>query len=103
MNKLILSSLLFSCLIGNVYAVCNYDLEGFIPNPTDSNFQKFLIVQGQKLSYKILSSNDQITYGATHSNYGIKEGDTKTGTLSLPTEGVVALEYNIKGTIRNRS
>lgn len=94
MNKLILSSLLFSCLIGNVYAVCNYDLDGFLYDPNNPSSQKFPVVSNQKLSYKTLSSPQSIQYSANHSSLEMENNSISKGALSMPLSGVVGFELN---------
>lgn len=93
MNKILLATLL-SCTIGNVYSACNYDLEGFINDPDNPTAQKFPTVIGQKVSYKILNSQNAISYSANHSSLKIENGTISAGLLPLPQSGIVGFEIN---------
>ncbi|WP_111859373.1 DUF4882 family protein [Acinetobacter sp. CFCC 10889] len=88
--SLFLSVLLLN--IGSAYAACSYDLNGVVPN--DSTFQKYPLINNQKVSYKILNSNTEIKYAAIPSAFGINSTNQLTGLFPLPNTGVFGLEFN---------
>ena len=95
MKKLKLSVLLILSIISTQgFALCRYDLEGFLPEPANPAAQKFPTASGQKVSYKILNAPNQITYSATHSNFS-SSNNIATGTLPIANMGIVGFEFNI--------
>lgn len=92
LNFAILLSL--SVLSTQGFSQCNYDLEGFAINPYEPTAQKFPIIMGQKISYKILNSPNQIMYVANHSTLKITNETIVEGGLTLPRTGIVGFELN---------
>ncbi|WP_335955044.1 DUF4882 family protein [Acinetobacter guillouiae] len=76
------------------FALCRYDLDGFLSERYEPTTQKFPTVSGQKVSYKILNTTNQITYAANHSSLKMMGDPIVEGGLTLPQSGVIGFELN---------
>lgn len=95
MKKLKLTVLLSLSVISTQgFALCRYDLEGFLPEPANPAAQKFPTALGQKVSYKILNTTNPIMYSASHSTLKMTNNAITEGGLTLPQSGVIGLELN---------
>ena len=95
MKKLKLAVLLsLSVICTQGFALCRYDLEGFLSDPYNPVAQKFPTVSGQKVSYKILNTTSPITYSANHSTLEMTNNTITEGGLTLPPSGIVGFELN---------
>ncbi|MDN5623564.1 MAG: DUF4882 domain-containing protein [Acinetobacter sp.] len=95
MKKLKLAVLLsLSVICTQGFALCRYDLEGFLSDPYNSVTQKFPTASGQKLSYKILNTTNQLVYSANHSSLKMMNDAIIEGGLTLPQSGIVGFELN---------
>jgi len=95
MKKIKLAVLLSLSVISmQGFALCRYDLEGFLSDPYNPVAQKFPTVSGQKVSYKILNTTSPITYSANHSTLKMTNNTITEGGLTLPQLGVIGLELN---------
>lgn len=91
-NLAVLFSL--SIISSQGFALCSYDLEGFLFQPDTPDAQKFPTVSGQKVSYNILNSSNRVEYSANHSALKIKDEIITEGGLALPQSGVIGFELN---------
>ena len=95
MKKLKLAVLLSLSVISTQgFALCRYDLDGFLSDQYNPVAQKFPTVSGQKVSYKILNTTSPITYSANHSTLEMTNNTITEGGLTLPQSGVIGLEFN---------
>lgn len=98
MKKLNIALLLsMSVITTQAYSLCSYDFGGSNPpNIGDSQKQKFPIISGSKVAYKIISNDKQIDYEALQSTLSTDPTTGKlTNTLKLNSE-ITALEISYK-------
>ncbi|MCU4493301.1 DUF4882 domain-containing protein [Acinetobacter guillouiae] len=76
------------------FALCRYDLDGFLSERYEPTTQKFPTVSNQKLSYKILNTTNPIIYSANHSTLKMMNDAIIEGGLTLPQSGIVGFELN---------